>query len=282
MKKLNMKKFYFILILVSQSIFCQTTETFETETPGSTSFTDNGQVFNITTQARGPFDIYYHATAYGWNGTANDNYYIDNSSFCNGAGLPGFTISSADATSFRLKSFYIYLALCNSATLTNTGTMTVTGKLGGIVKYTATLASGVSNMSYVFQNGFTRIDLSTFGGNDNSNINIDEFVISTTGNYEYLALDAMEWDIAALGIDSFENASALLIYPNPTDGVFKINSNFDGDFLIVNQIGQTVKTFKVSSNVENEINIEELTNGIYYIIGKDETKTLSKKLIVRK
>jgi hypothetical protein len=279
-----MKKFYFIFILflVSQSNFCQTTETFETETPGSTTFSDNGQVFNITTQARGPFDIYYHATAYGWNGTANDNYYIDNSSYCNGAGLPGFTISSAGATPFRLKSFYIYLALCNSATLTNTGTMTVTGKLGGIVKYTATLASGVSNMSYVFQNGFTRIDLSTFGGNDNSNINIDEFVITTTGNYEYLSLDAMEWDIAILGIKDFENSSSLSIYPNPTDGIFKITSNFDGDLYIMNQLGQIVKTFKINLDVENEINIEDLTNGIYHIVGKNGTQTSSGKLVVRK
>jgi hypothetical protein len=279
-----MKNIYFLftLFLVSQFIFCQTTETFETEAVGSSTFTDNGQVFNISTQARGPFDIYYNATAYGWSGTANDNYFIDNSSFCNGVGLPGFTISTADATEFTLKSFYIYLSLCNSATLTNTGTITVTGKLGGLAKYTATLGSGISNMSYTFQNGFTYIDLSTLGGSDNSNTNIDEFVISTTGNYEYLALDAMQWDIAPLGIDSFENSSALSIYPNPTNGIFKINSNFDGDFIIVNQLGQTVKTFKVNSNVEKIINVYNLSDGIYFIKSINVNQIKTQRIIVKK
>ena len=279
-----MKKIYFIfaLLIVSQSFFCQTTETFETETIGTTTFTDNGQVFNISTQARGPFDIYYHATAYGWNGTANDNYFIDNSSFCNGVGLPGFTISSAGATGFRLKSFYIYLALCNSATLTNTGTMTVTGKLGGVTQYTATLNSGLSNLNYGLQNGFTRIDLSTLGGNNNSNTNIDEFVISTTGSYEYIALDAMEWDIAALDNQSFENSTPLSIYPNPTNGLFKIDSSFDGDLIIVNQIGQTIKTFKVNSSSENIINVENLSDGVYFIKSIDANQIKSQKLIIKK
>lgn len=279
-----MKKLYsiFTLFFVSHSFFGQTTETFETESVGSSTFTDNGQIFNITSQARGPFDIYYHATAYGWNGTANDNYFIDNSSFCNGAGLPGFTISSAGATQFTLKSFYIYLALCNSATLTNTGTMTVTGKLGGVPQYTATLNSGLSNMNYSFQNGFTQINLSTLGGSDNSNTSIDEFVISTTGNYEYLAFDAMTWDIAPLSTESFENSTTLFVYPNPTKEFFKVDSNFDGSFIIVNQIGQTIKTFDVNSNVENIINVENLANGIYFIKSINVNQIKSRKLIIRK
>jgi hypothetical protein len=92
----------------------------------------------------------------------------------------------------------------------------------------------------------------------------------------------MQWDIAPLGIDSFENSSALSIYPNPTNGIFKINSNFDGDFIIVNQLGQTVKTFKVNSNVEKIINVYNLSDGIYFIKSINVNQIKTQRIIVKK
>jgi hypothetical protein len=199
-----MKKNYLLILaalLASQLFFAQSTETFEGETPEATSFTDNGQVFTISSQSGGAFHIFYDGTVtFGWNGTSKDNAFIDNSSTTgngatNGVNV-GFTISSQGATPFTLKKFYAYLAEYE-ANLVNTGTMTVTGKLGGVTQFTATLTSGTSNTSYTYQNGFTLIDLTTLGGSDNSNTSIDTFVITTTGDYEYISLDAMTWQAAA-------------------------------------------------------------------------------------
>lgn len=76
-KKCN--SFLLCILLSSQCLLAQTTETFETEANNSVSFTDNGQVFNITSQAQGPFRIQGGFPGTGWSGTAADNRYIDNS-----------------------------------------------------------------------------------------------------------------------------------------------------------------------------------------------------------
>jgi predicted esterase len=70
------------------------------------------------------------------------------------------------------------------------------------------------------------------------------------------------------------------IYPNPSNRVINIKSNFDGDLFIANQLGQIVETFKVDSNTVNTINIESLSKGIYFIKSADSNKIGSQKLIV--
>ena len=55
-----MKKYYIYLLitfLFVGSVSAQTTENFESEADNSTSFTDNNQVFNITSQSGGTFDV---------------------------------------------------------------------------------------------------------------------------------------------------------------------------------------------------------------------------------
>lgn len=83
-----------------------------------------------------------------------------------------------------------------------------------------------------------------------------------------------------LGTDSFELNSKFSIYPNPTNGIVKINADFDGNFIIVNNLGQTVKTFKVTESKESTINIEELATGIYFVKGTDGSKIGIKKLVI--
>ena len=89
-------------------------------------------------------------------------------------------------------------------------------------------------------------------------------------------------DPLLLGIEDFENNIKFNIYPNPTNGLLNIKTSFDGNFLIINQLGQIVHSFKASSNIENIINIENLTNGIYFIKGINDTKVKSQKLIIKK
>ncbi len=185
--------FTFCLLLASCLLAAQTsTETFETESHGSTSFTDNGQVFNITSQSGGTFDIQANFPGTGWNGTAADNRYIDNSySASTGSGGVQFTISAAGGTVFQLKRMWLFLSTVN-LNLNVSGTCTITGKQAGVTKFTVTQSSGFTTSTTSY-NGYTLIDLSTYGGANNSGISIDEFVVTTTGNFEYVCLDAMTW-----------------------------------------------------------------------------------------
>lgn len=194
-----MKKYVLLFgsILMSSAFLAQSTETFETETAASTSFTDNGQVFNITSQAAGPFDIQTGFPGTGWSGTAADNRYIDNDGSAATSFTVGFTISSAGAVPFKLNSMYMFFSNAVSLNQNVAGSLTLVGKLGGVPQYTATASSGFVN-STATNNGFTFINMSTFGGSNNSNTFIDQIEITTGGQYEYVALDAFNWTTSAV------------------------------------------------------------------------------------
>ena len=59
----------FLLFCYSGFMLGQTTETFETEAIGSTTFTDNGKVFTINNESPTQFYINEYFQV-GWNGTA--------------------------------------------------------------------------------------------------------------------------------------------------------------------------------------------------------------------
>ena len=166
-------------VLFLSGIKAQTTETFETESNLSTSFTDNSQVFNITSQVQGPFDIQTGYAGTGWNGTSPDNRYIDNDLYAVNGFPVGFTISSSGAVSFYLNSMWMYLADA-SANNNVSGSLTIVGKLGGVTKFTASASSGFNTTAA--NNGFSFINMATFGGSNNTAVSIDQIVITIGDN----------------------------------------------------------------------------------------------------
>ena len=75
------------------------------------------------------------------------------------------------------------------------------------------------------------------------------------------------------------NVFDLVLYPNPTDGKLNI-ATVDGrevSFRIVNYLGQEVKTGKFST--QDNINVSNLTSGVYIFEINDGQKTISKKFI---
>ncbi|NDP27174.1 MAG: hypothetical protein GZ087_07085, partial [Flavobacterium sp.] len=236
-----------IALLFIGSIFAQTTETFETEIDNSKSFTDNSQVFNITSQAGGTFDI-ANFTGTGWNGTAADNKFIDNSATAD-IGVPiQFTIKSAGGTSFHLKSIYLFLS--QSDLNSGIGSCTIIGKKAGAVVFTATASTGF-NSNILVKNGYTLIDLANYGGANNSNANIDEYIVSTTGTFEYVALDAMKWEYDCSGLVA------------PTANA----QNFCDSGTVANLIatGNSLKWYSASSGGVALIGATALTTKIYYV-----------------
>jgi Secretion system C-terminal sorting domain/SprB repeat len=88
--------------------------------------------------------------------------------------------------------------------------------------------------------------------------------------------------VVALGNNSFELFSKFKLYPNPTSGIINIDSDTNGDILIVNQLGQVVKTFSIKANALNQISIEELNEGTYFVKGTNGTNISAQKLIIKK
>lgn len=85
---------------------------------------------------------------------------------------------------------------------------------------------------------------------------------------------------APLGNTTFELSQKISIYPNPSAGLLNINTDTDASLQIVNQLGQTVKTSKVKANEINTLNIENLTDGVYFVNFSYQTE--SYKLIIKK
>jgi hypothetical protein len=194
------KKYLFTVctLLLSQLFWAQTTEAFEAATTNAVTFTSNSQVFNITSTSTDPYKI-VNSLGWGWSGTVADNKYIDNSAGPVGTGNgSNMTIKSAGSTAFTVKSLYIYIATTAiSAVIPSTCSATYVGKKAGSVVYTITKNSGYGDPNNVsVNNGFTLIDFATEGGTNNSNLLIDELVITAAGNGDYMALDAFRWQLA--------------------------------------------------------------------------------------
>lgn len=264
-------------LFISIFSFGQTsTEQFETESHGSASFTDNGVIFNILSHVN-TYDIQANYPATGWNGSAVDNQYIDNSATGNQAAGTSFSIKTT-SNLFKVNRFWIYASASN-LDLTVSGTLTITGKLNGITKFTQVKSNGF-NTSLATTNGFTLIDLTNLNGQNYSNIIIDQLQITAGGGYQYLALDAFTWvkDTGiVLSTDELKKSkNNLSVFPNPTTGQFSIETSENSKAQLYDQSGKILKDLELKKGI-NEENIAELPSGTYLL----KTSSESKKIIKR-
>ncbi|WP_228446826.1 T9SS C-terminal target domain-containing protein [Chryseobacterium sp. 3008163] len=199
-------------LFISIFSFGQTsTEQFETESHGSASFTDNGVIFNILSHVN-TYDIQANYPATGWNGSAVDNRYIDNSATGNQAAGTSFSIKTT-SNLFKANRFWVYASAAD-LTFGVSGTLTITGKLSGVTKFTQTKSTGFAT-SMGTTNGYTLIDLTNLNGQNYSNIIIDQLQITAGGGYQYLALDAFTWvkDTGiVLSTDELKNQKTICLF----------------------------------------------------------------------
>lgn len=82
-----------------------------------------------------------------------------------------------------------------------------------------------------------------------------------------------------VGIDeSVYKKHSLAVYPNPNTGDFIISSDEEGDFIIINELGQNIMSFNLNKNNRFTKNIANIDNGIYFIIGNG----IHSKVVVNK
>ena len=353
------------LLFVSVIANAQSIEVFEDESVGASSFTDNGVTFNVTSSEG--FDIYEFANG-GWNGTTTDNRFIDNSVGATNNTGTSFTIKQSANQVFLVIDLYLF---CSQKNLTNhSGTLTITGRKNNSDVYSITKNSGFSNTQTLLpNNGFTYIDFATEGMSNYSDDQIDELVFSSTGNLDYMALDAFQWNTIILPVElikfsgiqrdknvhlswetasetnnhgfeiehsiegvewqnigfkigegstslfsqydfiheapktesnyyrlkqldfdgkfeysgiinvDFENNQEVVISPNPTTGIIRLNNFSEGKIKIYDTVGRLLKDLNIS---DQEINISDLPNGIYpYVIIKVNSQQKSFGKIIR-
>ncbi|MFK5982328.1 MAG: multicopper oxidase domain-containing protein [Flavobacteriaceae bacterium] len=94
--------------------------------------------------------------------------------------------------------------------------------------------------------------------------------------------------VDVLGLNDFEKNDDLLLYPNPSEGVYmtmqlKDVSETIQSYAIINELGQIVSYYKIHSNeISNKFSfpIHELASGKYFIKVYTETKIITKNFIV--
>lgn len=191
------------LWLFASKTYAQTPylETFESFPMGATSFTSNGQLFNIVSNnsatagnnpvvsSQFPFAI-DNFPGNGFNGDTQqpDDQFIDEGGGnFNNVGPP-FSFQIKSATSFKVNSFYAYLS-DNYGVAQPTGSVTVTGTLNGVQQFSVTKTSGFNITGYQY----TLFDMSTLGGADNSTKSIDALTITINNTFYFIGFDSFKW-----------------------------------------------------------------------------------------
>ncbi|PLB19488.1 MAG: hypothetical protein TRG1_1537 [Flavobacteriaceae bacterium FS1-H7996/R] len=72
------------------------------------------------------------------------------------------------------------------------------------------------------------------------------------------------------------------MYPNPSGKNVQVKSIYGGDFLIINQLGQVVKTFRTAAHIEATVYVGDLSEGMYFVKATNSSKASSQKLIIKK
>lgn len=73
-------------------------------------------------------------------------------------------------------------------------------------------------------------------------------------------------------------SSAISIYPNPNSGDFTIEVNKTSIYNVINLLGETISSFELKSGIKNQIRLETLSNGVYYLIGLN----VNEKIVITK
>ncbi|MEA4988303.1 MAG: S-layer homology domain-containing protein [Anaerovorax sp.] len=263
-------------------------EHFSDEVINTTNFTNNGFSFNLT---GGHFNV-ANVPTYGWTGTEQDDFYVDNySSLIPSAGIVG-SIQITSGT-FRAHSIYVFPGNTGDY-VSNEGTVIVRGKLADDTKFTKTISESDIITNINPYNGFTYVDLSEYNA-----IAINTLEFELTGNLRYLAIDAFKHESTDLPALPSSNATlkasstvkgqtvASLGTPNAalgseTAGSVTItaakaaDTSNTGSFITLfekNDINATVKAVKYASgvstaNFETDAAYanEAITDGDFFII----------------
>jgi hypothetical protein len=85
-----------------------------------------------------------------------------------------------------------------------------------------------------------------------------------------------------LGLNNLSGSEnvGLKVYPNPNNGNFIIWSDIDVKFTIVNALGELVFSNKAYGGEENQISLNSLPNGIYFVQCEMKGGFVSKKIII--
>jgi hypothetical protein len=70
------------------------------------------------------------------------------------------------------------------------------------------------------------------------------------------------------------------VYPNPSKGAFSVSVDATITLQLINSLGQIIKTIDLNSTNHFIVEVENLSNGIYFLVGENENLRVNQKIIV--
>lgn len=181
-----------------------------------------------------------------------------------------YTVTGANGTCSNTRTTTVNVNALPTVSLASTSNTACTIGSGGItLTLTGTPAGGVYSGTGVTANTFTA---QTAAGTYTATYS---YTNSTTGcsNSTIKTITVA----VCTGVEGLEIDGQLLVYPNPNNGVFTVQANFESafDVMVYNNIGQLVKEAKELKGV-NQINMGGFAQGIYNIVLRvnDNYKTI--------
>lgn len=157
------------------------------------------------------------------------------------------------------------------------------------VELTWMTASEINNDFFIVQRSIDNKnfeDIDKVAGNGNSNIIIEytSYDLNLPEGDIYYRLKQIDYDgsyqYSNIIVVRNNSSSNLVIYPNPSNGLFNIETYNSIEVVISSISGQIIDRFSFGENSKNEIDISNKSKGIYLlsIFSKDET--ITRRIIV--
>lgn len=136
------------------------------------------------------------------------------------------------------------------------------------------VASGATN--YLWNNGATSASISV------SPQLTTTYSVTGTNNNGCSATFAITQAVTICeAINSIElNENTISIYPNPNSGNFVIKTEFDLSVTLINQLGQVVNQTKLNNTNNHQVQFNNLSKGIYFVVAQNNKKRFTKKIVI--
>ena len=150
-------------------------------------------------------------------------------------------------------------------------------------------ASEINNDYFIVQRSVDNVnfeDIDKVAGNGNSNIVIEysSYDFDVPDGIIYYRLKQVDYD----GSTEYSNirfvrknaSNDLVIYPNPSHGIFNIESSQPIEIIVSSISGQVIRRFNFDENSKNIIDLSNNPKGVYVLSILSNNETITKRIIV--